>query len=55
MRSSIGQVLDTAAGKAQLTQGESFSTFCASLTTSVAILGLGIVTYTFLRLRTPEV
>jgi hypothetical protein len=55
MSSVISQVLDNAAGKAQIAQGESLSTFFASLATSAIILCLGIVTYIFLQLRAPEI
>jgi hypothetical protein len=55
MSSPISQALDSAAGKAQITHGESLSTFFASLTTSAVILGSGIVIYTFLKLKAPDV
>jgi hypothetical protein len=55
MSNNINNVLDNAAGKAQNTQGESLSTFLASLTTSGAIFGLGIVAYMFLQFKVPEI
>jgi hypothetical protein len=51
----ITSVLDNYAGKAQHSQGESLSTFLASLTTSTAILAIGIALYTLLKSRVPEV
>jgi hypothetical protein len=54
MSSSINDVLDNAAGKAQKAQGESLSTFLASLTTSGVVLGLGIITYILLQFRFGE-
>jgi hypothetical protein len=54
MSSNIADVLDNAAGKAQKAQGESLSTFLASLTTSGITLGLGAISYIFLRSRYPE-
>jgi hypothetical protein len=54
MSSNIADVLDNAAGKAQKAQGESLSTFLASLTTSGITLGLGAISYIFLKSRYPE-
>jgi hypothetical protein len=54
MNSEINGLLDSAAGKAQDAQGESLSTFIASLTTSVIILCLGVFAYTFLGLKFTE-
>jgi hypothetical protein len=54
MSTNINGVLDNAAGKAQKAQGESLSTFLASLTTSGVILGLGIIAYVLLRFTYPE-
>ncbi|KAH8674390.1 hypothetical protein BGZ60DRAFT_403801 [Tricladium varicosporioides] len=54
MNSNISNILDGAAGKAQKAQGESLSTFLASLTTSAIILGLGVIAYIFLKSRFPE-
>ena len=54
MSSSINDVLDQAAGKAQSSQGESLATFLASLTTSGAILALGLMAYILLRWKCPE-
>ncbi|RDL31558.1 Uncharacterized protein BP5553_09767 [Venustampulla echinocandica] len=54
MDSNIGDILDSAAGKAQKAQGESLSTFLASLTTSAIILGLGAIAYSLLNSRIPE-
>jgi hypothetical protein len=51
---NINNILDSAAGKAQKAQGESLSTFLASLTASAAVLGLGVITYIFLKSRFPE-
>lgn len=51
---SINDMLDSAAGKAQKAQGESLSTFLASLTTSGVILGFGIITYILLRFKFRE-
>ena len=48
MDNQINSMLNNAAGKAQDTQGESLSTFLASLTTSMIILCLGIAAYMFL-------
>lgn len=54
MSSRINDVSDQAAGKAQKAQGESLATFLASLTTSGAILGLGIIVYMLLKWKYPE-
>ena len=54
MSSIINDVLDQAAGKAQSSQGESLATFLASLTTSGAILALGLMAYILLRWKCPE-
>lgn len=54
MSSTINTVLNNAAGKAQKTQGESLSTFIASLTTSGIILVVGGVTYILLKCKFPE-
>lgn len=54
MNSRIDNVLDQAAGKAQRSHGESLATFLASLTTSAAILGVGIVAYLLLKWKYPE-
>jgi hypothetical protein len=54
MSGSISDVLDQTAGKAQKAQGESLGTFLASLTTSGAILGLGITAYYLLKWKCPE-
>jgi hypothetical protein len=53
MSSRINDVFDQAAGKAQKAQGESLGTFLASLTTSGAILGLGIMVYILLKWKCP--
>lgn len=54
MSSSINTVLDNTAGKAQKAQGESLSTFLASLTISGVILRLGIIAYMLLKFSYPE-
>jgi hypothetical protein len=54
MSRDITDVLDNAAGKAQKAQGESLSTFLASLTTSGITLALGIIAYIFLKSKFPE-
>lgn len=48
---NINEVLDAAAGKAHKAQGESLLAFLASLTTSGAILMLGITAHLLLRYR----
>ena len=50
----ITDILDNAARKAQKAQGESLSTFLASLTTLGIILRLGIIAYIFLKSKFPE-
>jgi hypothetical protein len=54
MTDSISSILDSAAGKAQRTQGESLNTFLASITSSGIILGIGVITYIFLKTKFPE-
>ncbi|CZT07019.1 uncharacterized protein RAG0_12606 [Rhynchosporium agropyri] len=54
MGSRVNDVLDQAAGKAQSSQGESLATFLASLTTSGAILVLGLTVYILLKWKCPE-
>src|SRR5689334_16383404 len=51
---NITEMLDSTAGKAQKAQGESLSTFLASLTTSGIILGLGVILYISLKFKLPE-
>ncbi|PVH75949.1 DUF221-domain-containing protein [Cadophora sp. DSE1049] len=53
MSSTISNVLDSAAGKAQNAQGESLSTFLTSLTVSGTVLGVGLAAYTFLKFKYP--
>jgi hypothetical protein len=55
MSSPISQALDGAMGRAQITHGESLSTFLASLASSAAILGASIVIYVFLKVKAPDV
>ena len=55
MSSPISQALDGVVGRAQITHGESLSTFFASLTTSAAILGASIVIYVFLNVKVPDI
>jgi hypothetical protein len=54
MTSNINAVLDNGAGKAQKAQGESLSTFLASLTTSGIILGVGVIAFILLKFKLPE-
>ena len=54
MNGGIGNTLASTAGKAQKAQGESLSTFLASLTTSAIIFGLGVIAYIFLESKFPE-
>jgi hypothetical protein len=54
MSNRINDVFDQAAGKAQNFQGESLATFLASLTTSGAIFGLGLMAYILLKWKYPE-
>jgi hypothetical protein len=51
MNKNITNVLSSTGGKAQEENGESLGTFLASLTVSGIIFGLGITTYTFLKLN----
>ena len=54
MSSTINIALDNAAGKAQKAQGESLSTFLASLTTSGIIFVAGVLAYILLKCKFPE-
>jgi hypothetical protein len=54
MSGSISNAFNQAAEKAQKAQGESLGTFLASITTSGAILGLGIMVYILLKWKCPE-
>jgi hypothetical protein len=53
MNRDITNILNSTGGKAQHEDGESLDTFLASLTVSGIIFGLGITTYTFLKLNSP--
>ena len=46
--------MDGGAGKAQTAEGMSLGAFLASLTTSIIILGSGIMLYLLLRYKLPE-